>query len=44
MTAMSKPGTDLFASRPVSWLTIISLFSVVGMATSLLFALFGIRT
>jgi hypothetical protein len=42
MIAVSKPTANIVALRPVSWLTIVALFCVVGLATSLLFARYGI--
>jgi hypothetical protein len=42
MIAVSRRTADFVALRPVSWLTIVALFSVVGLVTSLLFARYGI--
>ncbi|WP_426442524.1 hypothetical protein [Bradyrhizobium genosp. P] len=42
MISLSKPATDLAASRPVSTLAIVTLFSLVGLAISLAFARYGI--
>jgi hypothetical protein len=42
MTALSKPRTDLSASRPVPSLTIVALFSLVGLVLSMGFAYYCI--
>ncbi|QIG96792.1 MULTISPECIES: hypothetical protein [unclassified Bradyrhizobium] len=42
MFSLSKPATDLDASRPVSTLATVTLFSVIGLVLSLALARYGI--
>ncbi|MBR0939403.1 hypothetical protein [Bradyrhizobium jicamae] len=42
MATLAKPMTDLAASRPVSPLAIVALFSLVGLTISLLLVRYGV--